>query len=80
MPTARIKELAQIISTNAASIDSYLETNGYPSLSFDETAPSALFANEDLDQSRSQVVEAARELADLMQPPTALLMDQAVGR
>ncbi|KAG8527118.1 uncharacterized protein KY384_008547 [Bacidia gigantensis] len=76
MKTSRVSQLVCSISSNTATVEAYLESQGLPSPSFNVDAPRDLGippdAN-DIEDARRAALEATIELQDLLQGPTALL-------
>ena len=71
MSTSRIIQLAQTVSDQTAVLDSYLQDNGLPQPSFDEDGPTEAFKDgtPDVQQAKSNVLEAAIELRQLIEGP-----------
>lgn len=67
----RIAELSASIQSNVQIIDSYFESTGLPSLSFDLDYPSNLPLH--ITDARDRVLEATDELSDLMLGPQQLV-------
>lgn len=78
MSSTRISELAAIISSNTAIVDTYLKTNHIPSPSFDKDAPIQNLGIPkeaiEIDDARRNALAASQELQDLLQGPTACLL------
>ncbi|QKX58069.1 uncharacterized protein TRUGW13939_05190 [Talaromyces rugulosus] len=71
MSTSRIIQLAQKISAQAAVLDSHLQSNGLPQPSFNEDGPTEAFkeGTPDVQQAKSDVLEAMIELRQLIEGP-----------
>jgi hypothetical protein len=71
MSTSRIIQLAQKISAQTAVLDSHLQSNGLPQPSFDEDGPTEAFkeGTPDVQQAKSDVLEAMIELRQLIEGP-----------
>lgn len=81
MSTSRIIQLAQKISAQTAFLDSHLQNNGLPQPSFDQDGPTDAFKDgtPEVAQAKSDVLEAAIELRQLIEGPMNLLLP-LVGR
>jgi hypothetical protein len=69
---SRILELTEIISSNTRTVDDYLTGFGLPALSFDVTGPPDFpgsSSNEEIKLARRAVINATKELHDLMVGP-----------
>jgi hypothetical protein len=76
MESTRITELAAIISTNTAIVNTYLQSNSIPTPSFSPSAPLSLGIPKqatNIDNARRAALSATIELQDLLQGPTACL-------
>jgi hypothetical protein len=76
MESTRITELAAIISSNTAKVNTYLKSNNIPSPSFNIDAPLNLGIPKEateIDNARRLALAATIELQDLLQGPTACL-------
>ncbi len=68
MASSRILEFSKIIATNAAVIDTYFQSQGLASPSFDVNSPTFDVPVEDIDVGKvpTAVVKASIELKDLL--------------
>ena len=80
MDTTRITELASIIASKTALIDTHLTAQGLPSPSFDPDSPPQLLNQGSIAEARRIVLEATDELHALIQGPVGLLTTPAVCR
>lgn len=78
MSTSRIIQLAQTISAQTAVLDSHLQNNGLPQPSFDEEGPTEAFKDgtPDVQQAKSDILEATIELRQLIEGPMSNLLPQ----
>lgn len=63
---SRIQELSNIIATNSRLVDEYLTKSGTPHPSFDYEAPTTLNFPGDIENARTEVLEASLELHELL--------------
>jgi hypothetical protein len=75
---SRVAELAATIAHHTQRIDSFLAENSLPYPTFDENGPADLQLPLELEQSRTNVLQASQELNDLLQGPRNLLFNHHV--
>ncbi|KAI9873469.1 MAG: hypothetical protein M1830_000374 [Pleopsidium flavum] len=76
MASARISELASIISRNTAKVNDYLSSRNLPAPAFDVDAPSTSLIPpeaEEVEAARAAVIDATTKLHDLMLGPRDFL-------
>lgn len=75
---SRIAELAAAVAHHTNRVDTYLAENGlaYPSFEVDSLVEWKL--PPEIEESRSQALEASQELNDLLQGPRGLIFDHQV--
>ncbi|KAL2059185.1 hypothetical protein ABVK25_000477 [Lepraria finkii] len=73
MAASRMAELALLIATNTANIDTHLASKGLPTPSFDANQPAHLLNDTELAAARRAVLEATDELHALMLGPIGIL-------
>ena len=74
MPSSRIIELATLVQTNTAKVDSYLREHNLPFPSFDEDGPVDFrIESDDIQNARTAAMEASLELHDLLLGPSMCL-------
>jgi len=69
---SRLTELTNIIATETEKIDQFFAKNGIPHLSFDPDAPADFpvpSSNAEIQEARRTIVNATKELHDLMVGP-----------
>ena len=72
MAASRVVQLAEAVLKNAKEFVSYLVEHNLPTPSFDADGP-ANFNALPVEQARVDAIEAARELADLLQGPVGFV-------
>jgi len=72
----RIAELATLIQKNTAILDDYLNTNGLPTPSFDESSPPVLHLPKDTADVREAIIEATDELHSLLLGPVMKVYEE----
>lgn len=78
MAASRMAELALLIATNTANIDTYLASKGLPTPSFDASQPAHLLNDNKVAAARRAVLEATDELHALMLGPIGILTSPPV--
>ena len=78
MAASRMAELALLIATNTANIDTHLASKGLPTPSFDANQPAHLLNDNELAAARRAVLEATDELHALMLGPIGILTSPPV--
>jgi hypothetical protein len=76
--TPRIVELAAIVSKSVGELQTTLDSRGIPSPSFDEDAPTRL--PDECNKAQDAVLDAAKELYDLLLEPTTLILKNSSVR
>lgn len=78
MAISRIVQLAQLISSQTAAIDAHLQSNNLPQPSFNQDGPTEPIKNEtpDIKTAKTDVIEAAIELRQLLEGPMKLLLPE----
>jgi hypothetical protein len=72
MAASRLIQLAEAVLKNAKQFDAYLQEHNLPTPSFEPDGP-ADFGALPVEQARVDAIDAARELADLLQGPVGFL-------
>lgn len=71
---SRLSELSSIIATKTAEIEAYLEAKGLPQPGFGPDDPAELgpiaLEDEDMQKTRIELIDATRELRDLVVGPS----------
>ncbi|KAK2762689.1 hypothetical protein FQN54_000863 [Arachnomyces sp. PD_36] len=84
MPTSRIVELAQLISSQTSAIDENICSSGLPQPSFEPGTGSSQLDQKpyppDIEKAKNDVVEATIELRQLLEGPLKLLLPEASTR
>ncbi|KAL3469061.1 S-adenosyl-L-methionine-dependent methyltransferase [Aspergillus californicus] len=73
MPDSQLVQLAKTVLAHATDIDTYLESNNLPPLSFDLKGPGkfgTIPVPPDLEKARYAALEAGTELVELLRGPT----------
>jgi hypothetical protein len=76
MSSSRLVQLAESVIKNAKTFDAYLQQHDLPAPSFDADGPADFGISTDsphVEQARVEAIEAAIELADLLQGPITFL-------
>lgn len=78
MSTSRIIQLAQSIASQTQKLDDYLTERNLPQPSFEAGAPIDAFPNAspDVTKAKTEVIEAAIELQQLLQGPLKSLIPE----
>jgi hypothetical protein len=80
MPSStRIAKLAQLIQASTDKVDSYLQTEGLKTPSFDIDAPAKLELPADIEQAREAILDGTDELHRLILGPKQYLTGLSVG-
>ena len=75
---SRITKLAGVIAKKTAELDSFLLSRNLPFPSFEIDAPLDFRLPEELESTRSLVIDASTELKELLLGPTELLLSNVV--
>ena len=81
MTLTRITQLAQRIAAKTAIVNDYFELHGFPTPSFDIHGPQRIAIPPQVTEVASahgEVLEATKELYDLMLGPSSVLMETIV--
>jgi hypothetical protein len=76
MSVSRLAQLAESVLNNTKVLDSYLRDHDLPAPSFDADGPTNFGISADephVERARTEAIEAAAELADLLQGPMNFL-------
>ncbi|KAF2176460.1 putative O-methyltransferase [Zopfia rhizophila CBS 207.26] len=79
MPDSRIIQLAQLIASQTSRIDDHIRDNNLAQPSFDAMAPiePIQHSTPEVERARTDVIEAAIELRQLLEGPVKLLLPEA---
>lgn len=78
MPSSRIIELAQLIASQTAIVDSHIHENNLPQPSFDPDGPIEPIqkSTTEVENARTKAVEATIELRQLLEGSVKLLLPE----
>lgn len=81
MTITRITELAQRIAAKTAIVNEFFEVHGFPTPSFEIHGPQRIVIPPqvvEVASAHNEVLEATKELHDLMLGPSSMLMETIV--
>ena len=78
MATSRISELASLIATSTADVESHLASKGLSAPTFDAEVSSHAILDDRIAVSRQVILEATDELHSLMLGPVGILTTPSV--